>query len=481
MKAELLAALAPFPVMEPVVLVDDQNVKDIIRGMRHKQVECERMYDAIADFFDAATIEDIGQNIWEFLKTEMVYSEQSKEKQRLASPKVLLNRGRCDCKEYSLFIGGVVEALNRKGAGIPWCFRFVPSDITLLSYGHVFVVLDPGGDEVWVDPVLSIFDHHIFYAVKKDVSARGPSASKVSGLLVDDRGKIGSASDTSNLLSQLSLYQQGLIQAVQLSSSTSTLNSITKGVVLGITSVLVPGLAVALKVLSLAQAPLNNAFGVGSVAARVYSDITSFNVVGLVGDIFNGRTYNTDQYWGAAFYYFYVMGDKTVNNQDRVTDAMVLPALKWFEDRTGCFVSGRQHIMALIAGVTEYTAYAKVNGDTTTNVSVVQAGVQVAKQYWPITGTPNENYATFDLSLLGAWANTVGVFDTGLTQIAASYGETAQTYAAQTGDQYAINEDAGLPATDSAAESTIVTFLHNPLVWAGAAAAVLLIIFIGDD
>lgn len=137
--------------------------------------------------------------------------------------------------------------------------------------------------------------------------------------------------------------------------------------------------------------------------------------------------------------------------------------------------------MALIAGVTEYTAYAKVNGDTTTNVSVVQAGVQVAKQYWPITGTPNENYATFDLSLLGAWANTVGVFDTGLTQIAASYGETAQTYAAQTGDQYAINEDAGLPATDSAAESTIVTFLHNPLVWAGAAAAVLLIIFIGDD
>ena len=481
---DLLDEMSDLPDAPGIKLVDKQVVSDIIRYMPWKLEVSRPYYDRIWMSFDADTLEEVGEGIFDFLKDQMVYQEEDDEGQWLSTPKEMLERGECDCKGYALFIGGVVDAMNRNSGRPPidWCFRFVPSAILGTKIGHVFVVLEPGGEELWVDPVLSELNEKPFYMVQKDKYVA--EGSTVGALRVSEAGqlsgqRVGSAE--SNLLSQLYEYQQGLIQAVNLSTSTSTINTITKYVIMGITSVLVPGLAIALKVLSLAQTPLNNAFGPGSVAARVYSDITSFNVAALVSDIFNGRTYNSDQYWGAALYYFYVQG-QNITNQDQVTDSMVLPALKWFIDRTGVFVSGRQHIMGLIQGEQEYTSYASVNSDTTTNAAMVEAAVAVAQKYWIISGTPNENYATFDPSLKGSWADTVGVFDTGLTAIAATLGETAETYATQTGDQYAANEDAGLSATAAPWQAKLAEIYQNPLAWVLTGAAVLGIgLLIFDD
>lgn len=431
--------------------VDRQTASDIIREMRIKHAECASDYDRIVGELDTSgTIEDICYRLWKFCRSNFTYHIESGEKQLVSCPYTILSGGKVDCKNYALFIAGMLDALKRRGYPLNWVFRFASYQLFDPSPGHVFVVVNKNTDDIWVDPVLSEFNWHMPMIWHRD---KTPVKSAAVGRIATISGNQSAEND---LLSKLLEYQQGLVQAVQLSQQTNTVNSITQALILGITSALVPGLAVALKVLSLAQAPLNNAFGVGSVAARVYSDLTSFNVVSLFNDIFNGRTYNSDQYWGAAFYYYYVQG-QNITNQDQVTDAMVLPALKWFIDRTGVFISGRQHIMGLIAGTSTYLGYAKANTDTTTNTSQVQAAVSVAQKYWKITGTPNENYATFDASLKGSWANTVGVFDTGITAIAAQYGETAETYAAQTGDQYATNENAGLSATTSSSLSALLT------------------------
>lgn len=483
--SELLDAMSDLPDAPEVVLVDRQVVPDIIRYIPWKLERSRPYYDRIWMFFDADALEDVGEQVFDFLKTQMRYVEEDDEQQRLSTPKEMLERGDCDCKGYALFIGGVVDALNRNsGRGeIPWCFRFVPSEILGTKIGHVFVVLDPGGDEVWVDPVLSSFDEKPMYLVHKDKYVE--EGATIGALRLSDGadydGYSVGASAEANLLSQLYDYQQGLLEAVNLSLSTSTINTITKYVVMGIVTYFAPYVAVAVKLLSLGDTPMNNAFGPGSVAARIYTDVMGFNVINLFKDIFQGRTFNTDQYWGAAFYYFYVLG-QNVTSQAKVSDAMVMPALKWFIDRTGVFISGRQHIMGLIAGEEAYTQYAKANPDTTTNAAQVEAAVLVAQKYWKISGTPGENYATFDQSLKGSWGATIGVFDTGLAQIAAGLDETAETYAAQTGDQYAINEDLGLSATAPSWQARVVEIFKDPRAIALAAVtagAVLYLIF--DD
>lgn len=427
---------------EPYWPVDRQSAGDIMREMVACHVECQEDYDKIVGCLnDADDLYKICYQLWKFCRTNFTYVIESGEQQNISCPYTILTGGKVDCKNYALFCAGMLAALKRKGYPLSWCFRFASYEMFDPAPGHVFVVVNKDTDNIWVDPVLSPFDYHMPYLWHKDKRPKQPSRVGAIGY-----ARIGSPE--TDLLSKASEYQQGLLQAVTLSSTTSTMNTITAGLVMGITTVLVPGLGAALKVLSLAQAPLNNAFGVGSVGARVYSDITSFNVVGLVSDIFNGRTYDSDQYWGAALYYFYVEG-KDITNQDQVADSMVWPALKWFIDRTGVFISGRQHIMGLLAGASTYTAYAKVNSYTTTNAAQVQAAVEVAQKYWPINGAPSKDYESFPAGLKGSWANTVGVFDTGLTTLAASFGETAETYAAQTGDQYATNENEGLPATTS--------------------------------
>lgn len=476
---DLIDEMADMPDAPEIVLVEKQVVPDIMRYMPWKLERSEAYYDRIWMFFDAGTVEEVGEGVFDFLKDQIAYLEEDDDAQVLSTPKEMLERGDCDCKGYALFVAGVVDGINRNSGRpeIPFCFRFVPSKILGTKIGHVFVVLDPGGKEVWVDPVLGSFDEKPFYMVHKDRYAEG-SGRSVGRLDMSGRG-VGSAE--SNLLSQLSLYQQGLIEAVNLSLSTSTINTITQYVVMGIVTYFAPYVAIAIKVLSLGDAPMNNAFGPGSVGARVYADITSFNVINLFNDIVNGRTFNSDQYWGAALYYYYVEG-KDITDQDQVTDAMVMPALKWLIDRTGVFISGRQHIMGLIAGQDDYTAYAKVDSDTTTDTNLVRAAVTVAQRYWQISGTANENYRTFDSSLKGSWASTIGVFDGQLAQIAASYDETSETYAAQTGDQYAVNENLGLSATAPSWQAKLVEVYQKPLAWVLSAAALGgIVLLILDD
>lgn len=144
------------------VITEEQSTKDIIRAILASHQLDERDYDKICMLFDADSAEEIGYKIWNFLKGNVPYVVESEEFQSVRSPGALMSTADdwgADCKNYSLFAGGVIDALNRRGAGIDWCYRFASYKLTKPAPYHVFVVMYPGtDDEIWVDAVLSGFD-----------------------------------------------------------------------------------------------------------------------------------------------------------------------------------------------------------------------------------------------------------------------------------------------------------------------------------
>lgn len=467
-KASLISALQGTQPA-PYTVVDQQSINDIIGTIVQKHKECTRDYDRIAGYFDKGSddVYSTCQQIWNFCKNNLTYSEESETWQYCSCPYTILTGTSVDCKNYALFIGGVLDALKRRGMHLTWKFRFASYDLLEPRPGHVFVVVNENTDNIWVDPVLDSFNQHLYYWYKRDRRPTVMSLGKIAGL-----PSVGNAAGD-QLQSQLIEYAEGVTGAVQLGKQTNTINTITQGVLMT-ASLAVPVVAAAIAILKAAQPLFNNAFGVGSAAARVYNDITSFNVVGLFNDLFNGRTYQYQIYWLAAMHQYYVLGKSNITNQDQMTDADVWPAVKWFIDRTGVYISGTQTIAALVKGRAAYIALAKVNGGITTDTARVDDAVRVAQTYW--SGVPIDPGSTgnFLPGRAGSWANTIGVFDLGIAQIAQQYGMTPEQYVEQTGIDYTTNP------TGTSSSSQLIPGIDNLWLVAAGVGVLVLAEIIGD-
>jgi hypothetical protein len=180
-RADVLSRVRPFQNYSQT-LVDLQDTNDIISGMMECHAFERKEYDNICELFDAGSAYEIGQNLWDFLKENVKYTIEKEGYQTVRSPAAIVATGNtwgADCKNYSLFSGGVIDALNRKGAGIPWAYRYASYKLFSTTPEHVFVVLYPGAEsEIWIDPVLSSYDYHkqpSFYKDRKMLA-------KVSGI-----------------------------------------------------------------------------------------------------------------------------------------------------------------------------------------------------------------------------------------------------------------------------------------------------------
>lgn len=419
-KQEFIKALSGCKV--PVRLVtEDQQVQDIIDAIIEQHIQCTGHYDMIYRQFLGGDLYDICERLWLFCKENFDYSIESIDGQYVSSPLTQLKRGHNDCKGYALFIAGILDAMKRNGLQIDWVYRFASYRLFNREPGHVFVVVNPHQENIWVDPVLDSFDLHYRYWWHKDYQVHTiarRSAKKVagigsfSGLMTP--AAIGNAEN--DLLAQIKLYSDGLNNAMQVTTANQIFNTISAGV-LQSAGKNIPGVAQAIQIVQAGGKVINNTFGPGSLAAQLYNDLGQ-NIltmpVALINTLFNGRTYNTDQYWMAQYHQYYVLGNAKVTNINQVSDAMVIPAAKWFIDRLNVFVSGREHIIALTQSAAAYTNYYKVNSDTTTDMSRVVPAVRVAQTYFNFNGGP------------GSWANTVGVFDPALIALAQQLGESVE-------------------------------------------------------
>jgi hypothetical protein len=165
------------------MLVRDQQVPDIISAMlsAHKLYSSE--YDKISKDFYSGNGVQTAKKLFEFLKKNVRYKIESDKNQRIMSPSAILSLGKNDCKNYALFIMGVLDSLKRKGLiNNKIYYRFASYKLLDEIPHHVFAVIqDQDGNEYFIDPVLSKFDERKTYYHKIDKEPNMPLYS-VSGI-----------------------------------------------------------------------------------------------------------------------------------------------------------------------------------------------------------------------------------------------------------------------------------------------------------
>jgi hypothetical protein len=192
--AHLQPYLQPFQNRRHI-LIHDQSVGDIITGLLSAHDRYKTEYDKICNQFRSANAEQIGYKIWKFLKDNVTYKVEPDSRQMLKSPAAIIQPGTTsDCKNYSLFTGGILDALERKGVKIPWCYRFSSYRILERTPQHVFVVMYPGTSrEIWIDAVLSSYNSHKNYYYKIDKKIKNMSLISLAG--IEETFSIGKKGD----------------------------------------------------------------------------------------------------------------------------------------------------------------------------------------------------------------------------------------------------------------------------------------------
>jgi hypothetical protein len=165
------------------MLVRDQQVPDIISAMlsAHKMYASE--YDKISQDFYSGDGVQTAKKLFDFLKKNVRYKIESDKNQRIMSPSAILSLGKNDCKNYALFIMGVLDSLKRKGLiDNKIYYRFASYKLLDEIPHHVFAVIqDQDGNEFFIDPVLSKFNERKTYYHKIDKQPSMPLYS-VSGI-----------------------------------------------------------------------------------------------------------------------------------------------------------------------------------------------------------------------------------------------------------------------------------------------------------
>ena len=169
LKSTLIGRLNPYG-NNTKIIVHDQGTNDIIKSIlaAHKIYAAE--YDKISDYFWTGDLKSTCQNIWNFLKKNIKYHIESESQQKIMSPTAILTLAKNDCKNYALFINGVLNSLQRKGKfNNKIVYRFASYKLLDEIPHHVFTVaIDNNGNEIWIDPVLSTFNNKKTYYHKID-------------------------------------------------------------------------------------------------------------------------------------------------------------------------------------------------------------------------------------------------------------------------------------------------------------------------
>jgi hypothetical protein len=170
----LMSRLAPFENKNDM-LVQDQSTSDIIDAITSAHNRYANDYSRISSFFNAETDREVGRKIFNFLKNNVRYVIEPGSRQTVKSPAAILATGYGDCKHYSLFAGGILQSL-----GIPFAYRFASYRDYDRQPQHVFVVINPGGNEIWIDPVVGQFDYKKKYNYATD---KKMALYRISGMM----------------------------------------------------------------------------------------------------------------------------------------------------------------------------------------------------------------------------------------------------------------------------------------------------------
>lgn len=148
----------------------DQTVPDIMKQVVKAHYENEKYYDRIALYFDDDNLENVLDNIYDFIKENIQYKEESDSSQTTSLPSGILTRGFGDCKHYASFAGGILSALQRlTDKKFTWHYCFASYKVWERVPYHVFVVVHYQGKDYWLDPVPGSENQTPVWVVNKKV------------------------------------------------------------------------------------------------------------------------------------------------------------------------------------------------------------------------------------------------------------------------------------------------------------------------
>jgi hypothetical protein len=152
------------------IIANDQNANDIIAAMLKAHSQHANDYDLIADQFYAGSGIATAKKLFDFLKRNINYKVESINNQRIMSPGAILSLQQNDCKNFALFIIGVLHSLKRRGIiNNKILYRFVSYNMLDPTPHHTYaVMIDRDGREINIDPVLSSFNEKKLYYNKID-------------------------------------------------------------------------------------------------------------------------------------------------------------------------------------------------------------------------------------------------------------------------------------------------------------------------
>lgn len=185
----ILSKLPPYTAKE-VVIEQNQSVNDIKKAILKAFEADKKQYAAIAPYFVGNTVKDTCKNVWKFLRDNVKNVTESADLQSVKTPSAIIATGQTtgsDCKNYSLFVGGILDAINRSGLqAIPIAFRFCRYKQFDGSYlDHVFIVVYPKTkNEIWVDCINDVpyFDAKRYPDYFTDTKINSMALVRMSGM-----------------------------------------------------------------------------------------------------------------------------------------------------------------------------------------------------------------------------------------------------------------------------------------------------------
>lgn len=167
---------------EKKVILYDQRANDIINELCKNHNINKSEYDKISRYFYHDDLVLTAKHLFDFCKKNINYVIERGTDQTLRSPGAILINGKGDCKQYSQFIGGILDSIDRLYKPVNWVYRFSAYNGNV-EVQHVFVVMKYNNIEYWIDPVLNYFNEKKEYNFKKD---KRMSLYQVSGIENDD-------------------------------------------------------------------------------------------------------------------------------------------------------------------------------------------------------------------------------------------------------------------------------------------------------
>ena len=180
-KAQLLSELSPY-VGSAKIVKYDQVTSDIIKELVSRHNVDAKEYDRIYKYFWDGNIETTAKKIFDFIKKNIKYDIESGARQTLKTPGAILITSKADCKQYSQFIAGILDAIKRnEKIKFEWFYRFASYN-NQKAIQHVFVVIKLGNREIWIDPVLDSFNKKKEFTYNIDKKPKEMAIYQISGI-----------------------------------------------------------------------------------------------------------------------------------------------------------------------------------------------------------------------------------------------------------------------------------------------------------